>query len=169
MTARRDAVVGLVLALAGLAVLRASIELPAGTPGDPLGPRGFPLLLGAGLAACGLVLLAAPLTARWRRPAPTLAETLADEEERAPLSWPRAVAAVGATAVYLAALVPLGALLATVAYALALLLIQGGVGRRAIAATAVAFPLVLILLFGVALGIPLPAGPLEPLFLRLGL
>ncbi|HUG56256.1 MAG TPA: tripartite tricarboxylate transporter TctB family protein [Candidatus Limnocylindrales bacterium] len=169
MTARRDAVVGLVLTVAGLAVLRASIELPAGTPGDPLGPRGFPLLLGAGMAACGLVLLAAPLAARWRRPAPALAEVVVDDEERAPLSWPRAAATVAATAAYLAALVPLGALFATVLYALALLLIQGGVGWRGIAATAVAFPLLLILLFGVALGIPLPAGPLEPLFLRLGL
>lgn len=165
---RPDVVLGLLLLVGGLALIRASFGLPAGTPTDPLGPRGFPLLLGLGLAGCGIALAVASLRT-FGKETPAGGATEVDAEIRAPYSWPRLGGAVAASAAYVVLLVPLGALFATIAYALALLLIQGPAGRREAAATAVGFPLVVYVLFDVLLGIPLPAGPLEPLLRRLGI
>lgn len=163
---RRELFLGALVLLCGLAVIRAGLELPPGSETDPLGPRGFPLLLGAGLAACGAALIVASV----RVTGPDAATTVpTDDEARRPYSWRRVSGAVAATVVYVFALVPLGALLASMGYALALLLLQGGTGRREAAVTVVAFPLFVYVLVDVLLGVPLPAGPLEPLLRRLGL
>ncbi|HUG07074.1 MAG TPA: tripartite tricarboxylate transporter TctB family protein [Candidatus Limnocylindria bacterium] len=147
--------------LGGLAVIRAALELPPGTATDPLGPRGFPLLLGAGLAACGAALLVTSVRVAGREAATSTVTT--EDEARLPYSWRRVSGAVAATVVYILALVPLGALLASMGYALALLLLQGRTGRREAVVTVVAFPVFVYVLVGVLLGVPLPAGPLEPL------
>jgi putative tricarboxylic transport membrane protein len=167
MIERRAVVLGGLVLLGGLAVARAALELPAGTASDPLGPRGFPLLLGAGLAACGAVLAAASLRSSVPDTAVSTGVT-PDDEERAPYSWPRVSGAIAASVAYVLALIPLGALFATMAYALALLLLQGRTSRREAAAVAVAFPLFVYFLFDVVLGVPLPGGPLEPVLRRLG-
>lgn len=164
---RRDLILGVLVMLGGLAVISAAFGLPAGTATDPLGPRGFPLLLGVGLAACGAVLAATPL--RWARPDTEPMEVTAHDDARAPFSWPRVGGAVAASLAFVFALVPLGALLTSIGYALALLLLQGRTGRREAAATAIAFPLLVYLLLDAVLGVPLPAGPLEPLVRALGI
>lgn len=144
----------------GLALIRAALELPPGTATDPLGPRGFPFLLGAGLAACGAIQL---LTAVRLGGRTAVTPSAIEEETRLPFSSRRVSGAIAATAVYVFALVPLGAPLASMGYALALLLLQGRTGRREAALTVVAFPVFVYLLVGVLLGVPLPTGPLEPL------
>ncbi|MGH2378425.1 MAG: tripartite tricarboxylate transporter TctB family protein [Candidatus Limnocylindria bacterium] len=165
---RRDVILGGLVLLGGLAVSRAALELPAGAVNDPLGPRGFPLLLGAGLAVCGVVLAATSL--RGTRPDAAVASDVTDADEaRMPYSWWRVSGAVAASLAYVLALIPLGALLASIGYAAALLVLQGRSGRREAAATAVAFPFFVYVLLDVVLGVPLPPGPLEPLIRLLGI
>jgi len=164
---RRELVLGALVLLGGLAVIGAALELPPGSATDPLGPRGFPLLLGAGLAACGAALIVASVRVAGIDAAATTVTT--DDEVRLPYSWRRVGGAVAATVVYVLALVPLGALLSSMGYALALLLLQGGTGRREAAVTVVAFPLFVYVLVDVLLGVPLPPGPLEPLLRWLGI
>jgi putative tricarboxylic transport membrane protein len=164
---RRELVLGALVLLGGLAVIRSALELPTGTAADPLGPRGFPVLLGAGLAACGAALIVTSLRVAGRDAATSTVTT--EDEARLPFSWRRLSGAVAVTAVYVFALVPLGALLASTGYALALLLLQGRTGRREAAVTVVAFPLFVYVLVDVLLGVPLPPGPLEPLLRQLGI
>jgi putative tricarboxylic transport membrane protein len=165
---RREIVIGALVLLGGVAVIRASFDLPPGTATDPLGPRGFPLMLGAGLAACGVVLIVASLRVAARIAAAPAVPT-PDDEIRLPYSWRQMGGAVAATVVYVFALVPLGALISSMGYALALLLLQGRPGRREAVATVVVFPLFVFLLIDTLLGVPLPAGPLEPLLRQLGM
>jgi putative tricarboxylic transport membrane protein len=152
--ARADRVLAAVLVCLALAVLGLAAELPGGSEADPVGPRGFPALLGLVLLACGLAL---GVTAG-RRPG--------DDEEaaaRGALAATPVVAAVGLTAAYLAVLEPAGFLLATPPYVAALLLARGGVPARTFALAALGLPLGLYVLFALAMRVPLPLGPLEPL------
>lgn len=158
---RQDVVLGALVSLGGLALTRAALELPAGTVNDPLGPRGLPLLLGIGFAVSGAVLAATALGAA---PRGTDSTEVSADDARAPYSWRRVSGAVAASIAYVLVFVPLGALLATIGYAIALLRLQGRTTRREVAAVAIAFPLGVYLLFDVVLSVPLPAGLLEPLF-----
>lgn len=54
-----DRIGGLVLLLLGLAVVIASLNLPA-IPGQPVGPAVFPTVLGVALGLSGLVIFARP-------------------------------------------------------------------------------------------------------------
>jgi putative tricarboxylic transport membrane protein len=154
-SARVDRIVGAVLVCSGLGVLALTIGLPAATAADPVGPRGFPSLLGLAILACGVAL------ALGRRGTPADA----DAESRGTLAPGSLLGAIGLTALYLAVLEPAGYLLATPPYLAALLLVQGHVTARAFALTALGVPAVLYLLFAVLMRVPLPPGPLEP-FLR---
>jgi putative tricarboxylic transport membrane protein len=136
----------------GLAVVAASLTLPGPTPADPVGPRGFPALL-------GLVLLGSAVGMARPRRAPAGA---GEEEDRGTLALRPLLLALGLTAVYLALLEPAGYLLATPPYLAGLLLAQGGVSRRTLLLTALGLPLLLYLLVAVVMRVPLPPGPLEP-------
>jgi putative tricarboxylic transport membrane protein len=136
----------------GLGVLALTIGLPAATAADPVGPRGFPGLLGIVVVACGAALVL------WPR-----AES--DEEGRGAPAPLLLLGAIALTALYLAILEPAGYLLATPPYLAGLLLVQGHVTTRAFLLTVLGLPAVLYALFAVAMRVPLPMGPLEP-FLR---
>jgi putative tricarboxylic transport membrane protein len=149
-------VLGALVAAFGLVVLAAALRLPGPTPADPVGPRGFPALLGLVLAGAGLGLALVP------GPPPD------DAAGRGRLAVRPLLAAIGLTAGYLAVLEPAGYLLATPPYLAGLLLAQdrkGRVSARAFALTVLGLPLVLYVFFAVAMRVPLPPGPLEP-FLR---
>jgi putative tricarboxylic transport membrane protein len=154
-SARVDRIVGAVLVCSGLGVLALTIGLAAATAVDPVGPRGFPALLGLVLLACGAALV----LGRHGAPAD------ADAEARGTLAAGPLLGAIGLTALYLTVLEPAGYLLATPLYLAALLLVQGGVTARAFVLTVLGLPAALYLLFAVAMRVPLPTGPLEP-FLR---
>ncbi|HET6373026.1 MAG TPA: tripartite tricarboxylate transporter TctB family protein [Candidatus Polarisedimenticolia bacterium] len=143
--------VSAVLVCFGIAVLGLALRLPPATVQDPVGPRGFPGLLGLIVLACGVALAVT-------RPA----STEANVEPRGALAPRSALGAIGLTALYLAVLEPAGYLLATPPYLAALLLAQGRVTRRAFVLTALGVPAVLYLLFAVLMRVPLPPGPLEP-------
>jgi putative tricarboxylic transport membrane protein len=152
-SARADRVVGAVLVCVGLGVLALTTGLATATAADPVGPRGFPLLLGLVVLGCGAALLIAP------------GESADEGQGRGALAPRQLLGAIGLTALYLRVLEPAGYLLATPPYLAALLLLQGGVAPRAFLGTVVGLPVVLYLLFAVAMRVPLPMGPLEP-FLR---
>ena len=149
--ARADRVVAAILVCFGLGVLALAYQLPPATAADPVGPRGFPTLLGIVLVACGVGLAVGRPTAA------------ADAEERGSLAPRPLLGAIVLTALYLAVLEPAGYLLATPPYLAALLLVQGRVTARAFLLTVVALPATLYALFAVLMRVPLPMGPLEPL------
>ena len=134
----------------GLGLLALTVGLPAATAADPVGPRGFPGLLGLVILACGVALALAP------RGEP-------DAAERGALAPRPLLGAIALTALYLAILEPAGYLLATPPYLAGLLLVQGRVPARTFLLTALGVPAVLYALFAVAMRVPLPLGPLEPL------
>jgi hypothetical protein len=83
--------------------------------------------------------------------------------ERGTLALRSLLGAIGLTALYLAILEPAGYLLATPPYLAGLLLVQGRVTLRAFLLTTLGLPAALYALFAVAMRVPLPLGPLEPL------
>lgn len=157
---RVDRLLGAVLVCFGLGVLALAVWLPAATAADPVGPRGFPVLLALVILACGVALVVAP-----ERPSSTggVPDGEAEEEERGALAPRPLLGAIALTAAYLAVLEPAGYLLATPPYLAALLLVQGRVAPRAFVLTVLGLPVALYVLFSVVMRVPLPPGPLEPL------
>jgi putative tricarboxylic transport membrane protein len=156
-----DRVAGLVLLAAGLGVAAWAWTLPGGTVTDPLGPRGFPALLGLGLAACGAAVLAPALGSR-RGPAAALRGPGAEGGD-GPLAAHRLLGGIALTGLGIAGLEPLGYLVATPLFLVGLLLLQGGVPVRVLLGTAIGLPLALYLLFDRVMSVPLPPGLLERL------
>jgi putative tricarboxylic transport membrane protein len=156
--------VAAVLVVIGVAVIFLALRVPPGVQTDPLGPQAFPLGLGAAIAACGLLLgVVAVLGDRWTASAAVLIESSAadDATEGGLLSPWRLVGAVVATAAYIAAFEPLGYLLATPGYLMAILLLHDGARARALLTVPVLVTLVLYAAFRFGLLIPVPDGVLE--------
>lgn len=165
-----DLVLGGVLLLVGVGLLLASAQLQAGSATDPLGPRGFPSLLGVGFVGSGIALLAkAALVAR--HPAAYVADADAehgDEEDHGPAMRSRLLLASLTIVAYVLVLPVGGFLLSTPAFITATIALQGGAARRSFIAMVVGFPIAVYLLFAVLLGVPLPTGVFDPLLLAGG-
>jgi putative tricarboxylic transport membrane protein len=159
---RRELAVAGVLVGFAVLVVALSLRIPPGVETDPLGPRLFPLGLGAAIGLCGLLLAADALGLT---PASGAATALVEQGggEGSPASFApgRLAATALATAVYVALFEPLGYLSATPAYVGAILLIQRGVTPRAFLTAALLLPAVFYAAFRFGLLIPLPAGVLE--------
>lgn len=158
-----ELVLGAFLVVFGGVIVALSLEIPPGVETDPLGPRFFPLALGAGIALCGVLLAAAEFLFRGE---PSMAGPLSDaspegEEDSGPFSPARFLGAIGATALYIAAFDPLGYLLATPPYIAAILLIHGGAHSRTLLITPFLVTIALYAAFRFGLLIPVPDGPLE--------
>jgi putative tricarboxylic transport membrane protein len=108
-----DRALAVCVILGALAYLYADIRIPSSDIGDPLGPKAFPALIGAGLLLSGLWLL---VENRRKRPQPvsTGPTPLASQ-------WPVLAAMLAWTALYYASLEPIGYLPTTVVYLLGLL------------------------------------------------
>lgn len=159
---RRDAAVAAVLVGLGVGVIALALQVPSGVETDPLGPRAFPVVLGAAIAACGLLLGAtAFLGDRWSASAPVFVESADDADEGGRLAPWRLVGAIAATAAYLVAFERLGYLLATPVYAAAILLLQPDVRARALLTAPVLVTVALYAAFRFGLLIPVPDGILE--------
>ena len=161
-----DLVLGGLLLAFGLVVVLAAAQLKAGSTTDPLGPRGFPLLLGLGFLGAGAGLLVKTvLTAR--RPADSVDALLdlEDEEDDGPANRPRLVLGASAVVAYVLLLPYAGFLLTTAVFLAAMIRLQGGARPRAFVAMVVGFPTAVWLLFAVVLNVPLPSGVFDPLLL----
>ncbi len=162
---RREVAVAAFLVAFGCGVIALARQIGPGIPTDPLGPQAFPTALGAGITLCGLLLAASTLLFRGRQgPAGPLSRADPEEDmggEAGPFSPARLVAAVVATAAYLAVFEPLGYLVATPLYVAAVMLVHGGAGRRALLIAPLLVTAVLYATFRFALLIPVPRGILE--------
>jgi putative tricarboxylic transport membrane protein len=162
---RREIAIAVFLAAFGGTVIALSGKIESGVHTDPLGPSVFPSVLGAGIVLCGLLLGVGALF-RWQ---PKQSGLLsggggAEEVEKGLFSPTRLLGAVAATAFYVAAFEPVGYLIATPLYVVAILLIHGGAPWRTLIVTPVVITSVLYLTFRFALRVPVPAGVLERLF-----
>jgi putative tricarboxylic transport membrane protein len=159
---RREIAIAFFLAALGSIVIALSGNIESGVYTDPLGPRVFPSALGAGIAVCGVLLGVAALF-RWQpEQAALLSDTGAVEEvERGTFSRARLLAAVVATAMYVATFEPVGYLLTTPLYVVAILLIHGGAAGRTLIVAPVVITSVLYITFRFALRVPVPRGVLE--------
>jgi putative tricarboxylic transport membrane protein len=137
-----DRLLGLaLLAVAAGAVFQAwALEVPFAA--DPVGPRAFPVVVAAVLAACAVLLLVTP-GPPWPR------------AER----WLPGPIVVAVMAAYALLLVPLGFIPATVLLAAAIALAFGARPVQAALTGAVTAPALWLLLDGL-LDLPLPRGPL---------
>ena len=161
---RRDLVAALVLVALGLIVIGLGLGVEPGVQTDPLGPRTFPLALGAAIGVCGLLLAAATMFGdRWTASAAMFVETADDDATEGQIGSPwRLVGAIAATAAYLVAFERLGYLLATPGYVVAILLLHAGVRLRALLTAPVLVTVALYAAFRFGLLIPVPDGLLEP-------
>jgi putative tricarboxylic transport membrane protein len=158
----REVAIAVFLAAFGGIVIALSGKIESGVYTDPLGPRIFPYALGAGIALCGLFLGVGAFFHWQPKQGGLLSDSGgAEEVERGPFSPMRLVGAVGTTAIYVAAFEPVGYLIATPLYAVAILLIHGGAPQRTLIVAPVVITTVLYLTFRFALRIPVPSGVLE--------
>jgi putative tricarboxylic transport membrane protein len=162
MVNRRELAIAAVLVVFGGAVIAMTGTIEPGVHTDPLGPRAFPIVLGAVIGLCGLLLGGLALLSRGQsRRAGPVADPGPDEDaEAGPFSPARLVGAVVVTAAYVAAFQPLGHLLATPPYVAAVLLIHGGASRRALLVAPLLITIVLYPTFRFGLLIPVPEGVL---------
>lgn len=164
---RRELVIAAFLVGFGGMVVALARRIPPGVSTDPLGPAAFPNALGWGIGLCGLLLGAAKLVFRGQAArVGVLSDAGPDDDasaEGGPFSPARLIGAIAATAAYLAVFTPLGYLVATPLYVLAIMLICGGAGRRALLIAPLAVTAALYASFRYGLLIPIPAGLLEGL------
>lgn len=141
----------------GLVALRSSLGIPEGTGYAAVGPRPFPVLVSAGVAALGLALLARVTV--WPDRA-LLAR--ADDEARA-THWPAPLLLCAALLAYALVLASLGFVPATALFFAAVA--RALDDRRTVRALGIGLAVALLAYLGFTrlLGISLPAGPLDGL------
>lgn len=149
-----DAVLGLVLLIFAAAMMAYTTTFPA-MPGQNYGPALFPLLIGVGMAACGLLLIAQGLRAR-RVAGGRLVAWTAPASGRLNL-----LLVLAALLFYILASDWLG-FIPTAILILTPLLLRLGTRPAAALAVAVAATLVIHTLFARLLLVPLPWGLLAP-------
>lgn len=168
---RADVVAGLALAALGLVILTAIPGIETSFVTDPLGPRFFPLLLAVLLIALSLILVARGAVSGRKRRRRAAAEASASAEGMAgsvpsarPVPEPpagasrRVMALIFAMGTYVAAVPYIGYGTASVLLFGALLVTAGERRPLRVALQAVTLTLVLVVLFGVILGVELPGG-----------
>jgi putative tricarboxylic transport membrane protein len=153
-----DLAAGVLLAAGGVVVLLAAARLPGGTEADPLGPRGFPSLLGAGLIGSGLAMLVRTLIVVRNPTSRPAFEPPDDGQAEGSFSPRRFLGAVVVLVLYVVALPVLGFLISTPAFLAGMVTLQGGVPRLQFVGTVVGLPVGILLLFSGLFGVPLPGG-----------
>lgn len=152
-----EAVAGAAIALFGLWFLWQAAELREGPGYAAVGPKVFPLIVGAGLFASGALLILAQVV-RAQRPEP-----LEEAEATPPTDWRTLGALALLLALYVLAFRPLGFILSTVAFLPAGARVLGSRSPVRDLAVGVALALATDLTFTRLLGLELPAGPLAGL------
>ena len=144
----------LILVLAAV-YFYATAQIPTLEIGDPLGPKAFPRLLGIGLLITAALLFMEMWRARKTQPGKDETEAIGDR---------RHLLIVGAvavwTAIYFAVFEPLGYVLSTAIYLLALTAYFHRGKWVTNVLTSVLYAVLSYLLFSTALGVSLPRGAL---------
>jgi putative tricarboxylic transport membrane protein len=142
------------LILAGV-YFYATEQLPSLDIGDPLGPKAFPRLLGVGLVITAVVLLLEILRARKTAAAPSTAAPPDPRDRKALIV---VAAAAGWTFLYFLVFEPLGYILATFDYLIALMSYFNKGKHTANVLTALLFSVLSYLMFTKLLGVNLARG-----------
>ncbi len=160
---RRDLAVAAVLCVFGALVMVLARGIPLAVSTDPLGPRAFPFVLGAGIALCGFLLGGGVLLFRGQSGQRAILSDASVEDDvvAGPFSSGRFIGALAATAGYLAVFERVGYLVATPLYVSTIMLLHGGAGRRDFLVAPVAATVALYVMFRFGLLIPIPDGILE--------
>lgn len=144
---RADLLIGIGLLAFAALYYRESFAITVGFASDRLGPTFFPRLLALLLAACGIALIRRSATGRSdANPLPAVRIGL--------FAW-----TVGLTLAYAVLLTPLGYLVATMLYMLAMSLALGYRQILGLFGSAVAVTITLYLVFARALHVLVPMGP----------
>ena len=150
-----DRIIFVFILLLAAVYFYATAQIHAYEFGDPLGPKAFPRLLGVGL----LITAALLFMEMWRA-----RKTPPQNKEEQPAGDKRHLLVVGAvvvwTAIYFAVFVPLGYLISTSIYLLALTAYFNRGKWAANVLTSVLFCVISYLLFTKVLGVALPRGVL---------
>lgn len=138
-----DRALGLVFLLLGIGAIWHAQSLEVAFAADPIGPKPFPTIVGGVLALAGAALLIRPESLEWH-----------------PGSWGKIVAVAGASLLYPELLIPLGFVPATSLLCLVLARALGGRWVQSVVGS-ILVAVVIFALIDLALGLPLPRGPLE--------
>lgn len=130
----------------------ASLEIPASTLEDEVGPRGLPMVLTVLLVIFALVLGARSLLLAPR------AKRAANDDEEAEASWPRAIGMLALGPFYIAASLVLGYAPALFLLLLAVVLYEGMKPSWRVLAVALGGAAFFWLLFDIVLGVRQPEG-----------
>jgi len=150
-----DAVFGVLLLLFSAAMIAYTRTFPA-TLGQRFGPDLFPVLIGIGLAACGLGLVVRGVAGRREQPLVQLGEWARDRRNVANFAL-----VLASLLFYILASDALG-FIPTALAVLVLLLVRFGVGLLPALGIGAAATLVIHTIFARFLLVPLPWGLLEP-------
>jgi putative tricarboxylic transport membrane protein len=166
---RIDLAIGFAVIVFAVAILVFTGHIrPTGPVVDPIGPRGFPYLLGGLMLASGVVNVTGQLR-RWDRSGAAMVPTDGEPDEPdVPASGLQAFALMAVTFAYVAILTRVGYVIATPAYVAAALWLMRLRSTKTIVLTAVIYTLVTFLIFAVAMRVSLPLGPLADLLRSTG-
>lgn len=140
----------------------ARTTIPTGMRTDPLGPTAVPQLLALGTGALGLMLAVSRLVRnRWLQPDAVGENGPFVEESGGTFSRLRFWGLIGLSALYLAALEPIGYLISTPAYGAMILLLLGVRSWPKVLFSVILMTAILYGIFQRALNVPLPGGVLE--------
>jgi putative tricarboxylic transport membrane protein len=170
MDRRVDLFIGLfVIALGAAVILVAGGIRPTGPVVDPIGPRGFPYLIGVAFLLSGAVIVYGRLR-RWDRGGPSVVATEGEPDEPdVPASAPQAWTIMAASVIYALALNPVGYLLATPIYVAVALRTMRMRSWTTILVMAIAYTVLTYLVFAILMRVNLPLGPLTGTMRSLGL
>lgn len=158
---RTDLIISLLLMAFAVWTWYEAYSFPRGTVVDPMGPAFWPQLLAEGIGLFSLALL---VVALWPKkeagPGIKPKETEASDEgvDEEVFSRFRFWGVIGVLAIYLVLLQSLGYFLGTPLMVLGVLLILGVRDLRPLLLSVLGLPLLWGIVFGYALGVPLPEG-----------
>ncbi len=157
-----DAVIGLVLVIFALAEIAYSTTFPS-LHGQDYGPSLFPILIGSGLALCGLILIARGIRSRRMLSADDAAWVSMGDWAQSPATRINMLLVPGLLIAYILLADTIGFIPLSIAI-LGILLYRLGSSLRTSLICAVVTTILLQLLFARVLLVPLPAGIISNLF-----
>ena len=161
MDQRKDLAVSVAVVIAGAALTIAAQEISLGRIRDPLGSRALPTITGVLVMGLGVALVVRRIV-QWDRGTNEVAPDGSEDLEGFPASTLRAMTTWFGCFVYVSLLPTLGFLLATPVFIASLMVLLGIRRPPKVLAVSVFATVLLFLLFGEALNIRVPLGPLEP-------
>jgi putative tricarboxylic transport membrane protein len=158
---RKDLAVSVAVVVGGAALALVSQEISLGRIRDPLGSRALPTITGVLVMGLGLALVVRRVV-QWDRVTNEVAPDGSEDLEGFPASTARAMTTWAGCFIYVALLPALGFLLATPVFIASLMVLLGIRRPPKVLAVSILATAILFLLFGEALNIRVPLGPLEP-------